>query len=110
MKDKRPVVYVNNGLANFYPDRIEVSRDLKKKPHLLQYVLDHEKGHKDSFDLWHEFSFSGYKLIPFMLTHPRTWIDVSPIQYKKGELTIDTNLLMMYGLVIGLISLAFYIF
>ena len=109
-QDKRKIVYVKNGLANFYPDRIEVSIDLKKNRKLLEYVLEHEQGHKEGFDLIHDFSFKGIKLIPFMLTHPRTWIDFSPIQFKKGELIYDLNMIIQYGILVGLVALAFYIF
>jgi hypothetical protein len=68
----KKIVYVKNGFANSYPDKIEISRDLKKNKKLLSYVLKHERGHKESFDLMHEFDLKGIKLLPFIITHPRT--------------------------------------
>ncbi len=104
------IKYVSWGLANSYSDRIEVNKELKNNKKLLEYVLRHEKGHKDSFDLKHEFDWRGYKLIPFVITHPRTWIDFLPFQYRNKQLIFDINLMILYVVFFSLIAfLSFFI-
>ena len=51
------VIYSDWGLANYYKDYIEINRDLKYNKKLRDYVIKHELGHKQGFDLLHEFDF-----------------------------------------------------
>jgi hypothetical protein len=53
---------------------------------------------------------NNFKVMWFMLQHPKTWIDLSPLQIRKGRLIYDLNLTMMYGLVLGLVLFGRYLF
>ena len=52
---EKKIKYVDWGLANWYEDRIEINRNLKKYPKLHNYIILHELGHKKEFDLMHDF-------------------------------------------------------
>ena len=100
-----PIIYTEWGLANNFGDRIEINSGLKNDWRLREYIIEHERGHKKSFDLWHEFKWNNNipRLIKFVLFNPKTWIDLSPIQYRKKILIYDINLIIMYCMVaIGL--------
>jgi hypothetical protein len=93
------VKYVKWGLANFYEDGIELNENLKKYPKLHNYILLHEKGHKEGFDISHEFKFK-FRFIPLMilfcLRYPRTLIDLSPVTLNKGRICYDINKTILY--------------
>ena len=102
--------YVDWGLANWYEDRIELNKNLKKYPKLHNYILLHEKGHKNGSDLIHDLSPNPkmfFPIILFCLKYPKTLIDLSPIWKKNGILYYDLNKLKLYA--IGFISLLFSI-
>lgn len=105
------VIYSDWGLANYYKDYIEINRDLKYNKKLRDYVIKHELGHKQGFDLLHEFDFKKelFLLFPFIIKHPKTWIDFSPIQLRNNKIIYDLNILMLYGVSIILIVLLFLI-
>lgn len=125
-----PIIYKKWGLANNFNTYIEINEDLKKYPQLLEYVINHEKGHKESDDLPHEFNFvkplnpinnkksvnilyglwMNIKLMGFTIIHPRTWIDLLPIQYKNKEWIYDKNLSILYVVLIILILILRIIF
>jgi hypothetical protein len=115
---------VNYGVSNYYGTYIEINKDLKNYPRLYEYVLSHEKGHKDSEDLLHEFNFIKplkkidtnkspnnplynlwmlLGLLWFCIIHPSTWIDLSPIQYRNKEFIFDNNLAILYVIIFVLI-------
>jgi len=106
-KKQKKIIYTRWGLSNCYKNHIEINEKLKDKPILKQYILRHEQAHKiGKFDLEHEFQIN-WKLIPslflFMITTPRTWIDFSPIQYKNKQIIYDSNMTLLYFLLIILI-------
>lgn len=106
------IEYVDWGLANYFEDHIEINKDLRRHRKLLDYVLAHELGHKKGFDLWHEFDFKLQlpRLIMFVISHPKTWIDFLPIQYRKKRWVYDTNLFMLYGMALLLLFIAYILF
>jgi hypothetical protein len=111
---KQKVIYVKSGLANFYPDRIEINESLKSNKKLRDYIVKHELGHKESFDLMHEFKSIDLKIMPslfkFIITHPSTYIDFLPIQYKDKQLVYDLNLLILYTISLLLLGTTFLVF
>ncbi|MFX1312078.1 MAG: hypothetical protein ACFFHD_05655 [Promethearchaeota archaeon] len=108
-KKQKKVIYVNKGLANCYEDHIEINKNLKKDKILRDYVIKHELGHKDSFDLFYEFKSINLKIMPrllrFIKNNPSTWIDFLPIQYKNKQLIYDTNLIILYLIIISTLFL-----
>lgn len=112
-KKKPKLIYKRWGLANYFPDHIELNRDLKKDKHLKRYVLRHELNHKSKFDLQHDLSDINkqtFRLIRFVLFHPRTWIDFLPIQIQKNKIVYDANLIMLYLLCLVLLIILISLF
>jgi len=105
MKKKQiKVVYCRWGLANLYEDRIEINHALKYHKRLRDYIVKHELEHKiNSFDLSHEFKVN-WKIMPslflFVITNKSTWNDFSPIQIKGKKIIYDSNLLLLYLIII----------
>lgn len=113
MEKQIQVRYARKGLANFFGDHIEINENLKKSKRLRDYVIKHELGHRESFDLWHEFQID-WKVMPslflFVFSHPSTWIDFSPIQLRKEGIVFDLNLTILYLFSISLIVLIIAVF
>lgn len=107
------VLYSNKGVANNFGNYIEINKALKNNKTLRDYVVKHELGHKEEFDLIHEFKFD-YKIMPFLLMfviqHPSTWYDILPIQKRGKNIFYDLNLLILYGLIIISIIILIKIF
>lgn len=97
------VLYCSKGLANFFGNYIEINKKLKYNKPLRDYIVKHELGHSDKFDLMHEFKFD-WKIIPsllfFVLTTPSTWFDFLPVQIRNKQIVYDLNLLILYGFII----------
>jgi len=98
------IQYTNWGLANWYKDRIELNKNLKKYPNLHNYVLSHEKKHKEGFDLINDIkpSILTLSLILFCLRYPKTLIDLSPIWIKNKKIEYDKNKILLYIFFISL--------
>jgi predicted SprT family Zn-dependent metalloprotease len=100
--------YVTYGLANRFEDYIELNKHLKSKKYkvLRKYIINHELTHKTSFDLMHEFDID-FKIIPkliyFVLKNPSTWIDILPVYRKNKYWIIDSNMCLLYLILISLI-------
>lgn len=120
MKKKQiKVRYCKYGLANFYGDYIEINQKLKYNKPLRDYIIKHELGHSNKFDLNYEV-YDGIKLITkphtalslmgLYITTPSTWTDLLPVQYKNKKIVYDLNLLILYSFIIGLIFLIKIIF
>ena len=114
MKKKQiKVIYKNTGLANFFSDHIELNNKLKYNKRLRDYIIKHELGHKEEFDLLHEFKID-WKVMPyvlwFVLTTPSTWIDFSPVQYRDKQIIYDLNLSILYCLIIILLFIILKLF
>ena len=117
MNKKIPVVYSKSGLANFYGSYIEINPKLKHNKPLRDFILKHELGHTDSFDLPHEF-LEGIKLsnnpklffnlVYTYITTPSAWIDFSPVKIKNKMLVYDLNLSLLYLFSIGLVAALIY--
>lgn len=98
------VIYCKYGLANHYSDHIELNYHLKNNPKLKKIILEHELRHSDKFDLKHEIDpLLGLKILPFFLLHPSCWIDLFPIQYRRGHWIFDLNISLLWIIIIILI-------
>ena len=102
-KNQIKVLYCKKGLANFYGTHIEINNKLKYDKKLRDYIIKHELGHREEFDISHELKID-WKIITsllfFVFTTPSTWIDFFPIQIKNKQLIYDLNLLILYSLII----------
>jgi hypothetical protein len=112
-KKQKKVIYCRLGLSNVYDDRIELNKELKYNKKLRDYIIKHELGHDiNSFDLIHEFRINYKIVIPliwFVLTNPLTWIDFLPIQRRNKHWIIDSNMLILYLILIAHIGLFIFI-
>lgn len=113
-KTQKKVKYTTLGLANSYKDFIEINYNLKFNKHLRDYIVKHELGHSEGYDILHEFKSINLKIFPsllwFIIIHPKTWIDFSPIQIKKSYWVIDYNLITLYALSIILCIIILFVF
>ena len=109
----KPIVYTEYGLANSYDDRIELNKSFNNPEYvkIKKFVLRHEQGHTSGFDLKHEIKDSFnllavFGLVLFILIHPKTWIDFSPVWKRKDELFINYELIVLYGAlsILGIIA------
>jgi predicted SprT family Zn-dependent metalloprotease len=109
MKKQQRIVYSEYGLANVYSDKIELNKSLKLKKYkvLRDYIIKHELEHKiNSFDLMHEFKIDWKimpKLIYFVIIHPSTYLDFLPVQRKNKYWIIDSNMCLLYLILISII-------
>ena len=106
-KQSQKIFYCKWGLANVYSNRIEINNNLKYNKQLRDYIVKHELGHNiNSFDLYHEFNINYSimpKLILFIITNPKTWIDFSPIQIKNKIIIYDINMFLLYLILFSII-------
>ena len=103
MNNQIKVKYSKRGLANYFGTHIEINHKLKYNKPLRDYIVKHELGHSDKFDLIHEFKID-WKMIPslimFVFSNPSTWGDFSPIQRKEKNIIYDLNLTILYSFII----------
>ena len=103
MNNQIKVKYSKRGLANYFGTYIEINNNLKYNKPLRDYIVKHELGHSDKFDLSHEFKID-WKIMPslimFVLKNPSTWRDFSPVQIRKKNIIYDLNLIILYSFII----------
>jgi len=102
------VSYVKYGVANRYPDRIEVNRHLKKYPSLLNQIMEHEMKHTNEaltlYDFKHDLTCDSqidqYELIRFIFKYPSSWTQFLPITISWKDnmwnINIDYNKCIIY--------------
>jgi len=105
------VIEVNHSIANRFNGYIEINKNLRKYPKLLEPILRHELEHTDKAwslkDFKVDFLFNNevnqLDLIKFMVRHPSSFVQLSPILYsKKKGFIFDINLLLMYAVILTL--------
>lgn len=105
------VKYSKKGLANFYGSYITINEKLKGDKKLRDYIVKHELGHSNNFDLMHEFKSVKLSIMPrliwFFITTPSCWVDVFPIQKSEDGWVYDVNLLILYYLEIIFLTILF---
>jgi len=106
---KKQIKYCEWGIANHYETHIEINKNLKYNKPLRDVIIKHELGHKNSFDILHEFDISVFKkIIPltiFIIKNPKTWIDFLPIQIKNKQLVLDINIIILYLIIVIILSI-----
>lgn len=107
------IVYSKYGLANNYGDHIEINKHLKNKKELRDYIIKHELGHKDNFDLTYEFKniklLIVLKLFLFCLAHPSTLTDFSPVEIKDKQLYFDLNKTILYFIFVVVVIISIFL-
>lgn len=99
------VIEVSHSIANRFDEYIEINKNLKKYPHLLQPIMEHELSHTDKTWSWKDFKLdfisnsnvNPFSLMKFMFRHPASFLQFSPILFsKKKGFIFDVNLFIMY--------------
>lgn len=99
-------IYLSNyGIANRQGDNIFINRRFLEVPDLYDALIFHETEHTSGFsikDILIDIKIThlkGLKLkyYKFILTHPSTWVEFSPLWFYKGHLSINPLLLCLYG-------------
>jgi hypothetical protein len=96
-----PIRFVDYGVANNFGTYIEINKDLKKYPKLYKSIRKHELEHskRKSFfsNFWLDFSniHNTKDYLVFVLNHPRSWIQFSPLYKTKKGFFLDINLLII---------------
>ena len=109
--------YVEHSIANNYGGYIEINKHLRDHPKLLEPILKHELSHSEKSWSLHDFKldfFSNnhinhWELFKFMLKHPKSFYQLSPILYSREKgITYDINLLIMFLSMILVFTLTIY--
>lgn len=98
------IKYINFGTGNRVGDTIYLYKELKKYPHLHEAVLAHEKRHTGRFSMFdfkldlrnRELSKVKNEWSRFVITHPKTWINYSPVVKLGGQWTVDISLSIIW--------------
>ena len=96
---------VNHSIANRFDGYIEINKNLKKYPKLLEPILKHELAHTNKTFTWYDFKLDFVSntnvnyldLFKFMLKYPRSFLQLSPILIVKRKLIVDINLFIIYS-------------
>lgn len=108
------IIEVNHSIANRFDNYIEINKHLRDYPNLLEPILKHELQHTDKawsvkdfkLDFLSNNEVNQLDLLKFMIKHPSSFVQISPILYsrKKGFI-VDINLLIMY-LIFGVLIIS----
>ena len=107
--------FVDYGVANRYSyngwDEIEVNKDLTKNWGLYNNIIKHEIKHLPGgftfYDFKHDINdgISKRGLYKWMLRHPKSWLQLSPIWYTKQKgIIIDINSIIMWTIILTIIG------
>ena len=98
--------HVNYGIGNVIKGEIYINKHLKKYPDLYNQVLQHEIKHTkgENPDIK---EVPKLKLIWFMILHPKSWVQLSPIWYMHNTILIDKTISIFW--ILG-ITVAFFVF
>lgn len=98
------IKYIDYGTGNRVGNTIYLNRNLKKYPKLHKAILKHEKNHTSGWglkDFWFDIrnkEIIGLKkeFYKFVLTHPRSWINYSPVMKLNGIIAFDVSLFLFW--------------
>jgi len=108
------IIEVSHSIANRFNDSIEINKHLKKYPELLKPILEHELAHTDKvwskedfvLDFLSKSNVNSFDLFKFMIKHPKSFLQLSPIIYsRKRGFVIDINLLIMFIIMVSIFIL-----
>jgi len=115
---KLPIVEVDFGIANRFDDHIEINRNLKKYPHLLEPILEHEFSHTDKsisiedfkLDFIQSSNINSFEMLKFMVKHPKSFTQILPFYWtRKNGFVYDFNLGVMYLIMISIFIITIYL-
>ena len=111
------IKYVDHSLSNRFENHIEINRNLKNYPKLLQPILEHELSHSDKpwsiedfkLDFVSNNNINHWELFKFMLKHPKSFYQLLPIYYSKEKgFVYDVNLIIMFIILFSIFILTIY--
>ena len=112
------IKYVNHSIANRFNNSIELNKNLKKYPKLLEPILKHELQHSDlswsvkdfKLDFFSNSKVDNKELLKFMFKYPKSFLQLSPLLYsKKKGWVVDLNLFIMYFIMVVMFGLTIYL-
>ena len=93
MDEQLKIVYRNYGIADRFPDCIELNKHLKKWPSLHKALIEHEARHTNrkgftKEDLVHDLStpnqLSTWKMMKFIMRHPFSLVQFVPVYWTRA--------------------------
>tara|TARA_R100001530_G_scaffold112862_2_gene79848 strand:+ start:9023 stop:9397 length:375 start_codon:yes stop_codon:yes gene_type:complete len=105
-----PIVEVDYGIANRFDDCIEINKNLRDYPNLLNPILEHEFAHTNKNISIQDFKLDflmpqaiHYKqLFKFMIKHPKSFTQFFPLYWSKRRgIVFDFNMGVMYLIMIS---------
>ena len=111
------IEYVSTGIANRFEDHIELNENLPAYPDLYNSILEHELSHTDKEGFTKEdfildlgpSKVNYWKLFIFMCKYPKTFTQFLPIYKKGNQLIYDINLIIVWGILLGIIGIAIFL-
>lgn len=112
------IVEVNHGVANNFGKYIEINKNLKKYPNLLNPIMKHELAHTKEFfsvhdlklDFVEETGINNFEMLKFMFKYPRSFTQLLPFYWtRKKGFVYDINLMIMYLISISVFISILYI-
>lgn len=114
------IVYRDYGIADRFPDgTIELNKHLNDYPELKKKILIHEARHSrddglTKHDLMHDLTIGEqigtFELMKFMIKHPKSLIQFSPVYYSKTRgLVYDLNNFIITGFLFAIIGIGLFI-
>lgn len=105
--------FINYGLASRVGDTILLNKNMLKYPSYCKEIMDHELRHSSKFtkkDIVMDLTEGSFiKNMTFSLKHPKAFLQLIPIQFYKGNLLIDLNLMLSYVIGIAALCLFFWV-
>lgn len=102
------IEYVEYGIGYRLPDgRIQINKQLRKNARLHDQVIKHELEHDQTekftlHDLLHDMKSGNWELDKFILTHPKMWTGLLPIQKIDGRYYTNPTMSLAYIYIIGM--------
>ena len=105
--------YVDYALANNFGDYIEINKDLDEEPDLKRAILRHEYYHtksnglnkKDFLNDIAPQKIDNWKLLKFMLKHPKSFMQFLPFYWQKDKgFVYDINAILLYTGIIVIVG------
>jgi hypothetical protein len=112
------IEYTEYGIADRMEDKILINRVFLKNRVLHEFLLGHERGHNDPGknlikDFKHDTNYNKqnqrmlFKVFLFCLKYPKTWTQLLPVRYHKGDIYFDLMNLVLW-IAAGIIFAIFF--
>ncbi len=104
------IIHTDWGVANVFRDgTIELHKDLNLPEYALlkEKILNHEMDHDFKKGFWYNFKIDFFHtvgssgLLSFMMTRPKTWIQILPLYWtKRRGFIYDKNILFFWAVIV----------